>query len=440
MIHDALPEADGALPAKPSWGDYLESFLKAPGRAKAALVGCLILMLLSPSGLSAMTPFVIPAYASATGTSTVATVLLFTTAPLIVAPLVLPFAGRRVDRLGARRIAIPMTVAYAVATALVPAAGAVPVLLAITLVLASVFGFAASLAVVFKVVSGWFPKHRGVGFALLGVVSSLAGTFLSPIFQWLINGSSGFGGLGWDGTYYVVAVAIVVLAVPSAVWLIREPARSRTAAQDGTFPDVVDLPGASFGEAVRSRVWMLIAVFLALAAAGPMAVRQNSVDFYGKHGFDPATVAIALSVLFAASVAGLLVGGLVMDRSSRPWVVVPMLAAVPCGLLISQLNDGSVPLLFLATGLLGFATGAESSLGPYLIARYFGLKAFGQIQGLTLVFSTLALGVSPFVVSAMSVSTGGYTVPVLTLTVVTFLAAGLAALLPRYPNPGQETR
>lgn len=420
-----------------TWQSYLLDLVRAPARAKAALAGCFILMTLSPAGLSAMMPFITASFSHHTGKPMPEAILLFVAIPLLISPFILPIAGAWVDRLGAKRVAIPASILYAAATALVPVSNAFPGLLGVMIVLASVFGFMASLAVVFKVVTGWFPRHRGIGFALLGTVSSLASAMFSPLFQWMIDGDkTGFAGLGWAGTYYAVATAIAVLAVPATLFLLSEPAH----AMGPSFPkpsrnkaDLEDVPGVPMGSALRSRTWICIALSLALAAAGPMAVRQNAVIFFAERGFDPATVAISQSVLFVASIVGLFLGGMILDRARRPWVIVPLLATVPVGLVLSYFNHGNVPLLFISTTFLGFATGAESSLGPFLIARYFGLKCFAQLQGLTLAISTLALGMAPFLVSALQTAMGSYSVPFAALTALTILAVLLAFLLPKYP-------
>ncbi|MGJ7534856.1 MULTISPECIES: MFS transporter [unclassified Variovorax] len=438
-------------PSATPWKDYFLDLVQAPGRAKAALIGCFILMTLSPAGLSAMMPFVTASFAAKTGRSMPEALLLFVAIPLLIAPFVLPIAGAWVDRWGARKVAVPATILYAAATALVPLSSGILWLFGLVIVLASIFGFMASLAVVFKVITGWFPRHRGIGFALIGTVSSLASAFLSPVFFALIGSPTApASGLGWNGAYYVVAAWIAALAIPSAFFLLSEPddgvsrIKSPVSAKPPTAADMRDVPGIALRKALRTRTWIFIAVSLALAAAGPMSVRQNAVGFFGERGFDAATVAVSQSVLFIASIVGLLSGGLMMDRARRPWIIVPIFAAVPLGLVLSYVNHGNLAVLFVANALLGFATGAESSLGPFLIARYFGLKCFAQIQGLTLAISTLFLGLSPFLVSAMQMATGSYLVPFAALTVLTALAAVLAIFLPAYPSewihPGRPYR
>ena len=427
-------------------GTYFASLVGAPREARMALAGCLILMVISPAGLSAMIPFVTSAFAAETHRELPEAILIFVAIPLLIGPLVLPIAGAWVDRWGARTVSIPAVVLYAATTALIPVVGGTIWLLAPMIILSALFGFMCSLALVFKVISCWFPEHRGIGFALIGVLSSLAGAVFSPLAQWLIyrgadgNGSASglhqLGGIGWDGAYFVVAGLIALVGIPTAYFLISEPV-DRTVGKrvpmSGPSLRQEDAAGIPLRAAIRTRTWISITLFLAITAAGPMTVRQNSVDFFQQRGFGLEEIAISQSALFIASILGLLLGGMILDRSRRPWVIALLLAMVPIGLTIAFINQGSVPLLYLATGALGFATGAESALGPFLVARYFGPKAFAQIQGLTLAICTLTLGLTPFITSAMATATGSYLVPFAVLTGLTMIAVVLAALLPNYP-------
>jgi MFS family permease len=465
----APPVPSGATPnpvaaPKISWKQYVADFVNAPRQAKAALIGSLMLVAISPSAMSALTPYVVPAYAMKTGATPSHGILLFVTVPLVIGPLLLPAVGRWVDRQGARRVAIPAVILYALITAAIPLGAGRTWLLETLLVLASVFGFAASLGVVFKIISTWFPGHRGIGFGLVGVTSSLASAALSPVLQWLVNGNAPAGppsgaklpsappagmpsggkppvsavdpgvftGLGWDGVYYVIAIAIAVVGIPAALWLISEPKVSAFAG-----PRLLEahLPGVPFRRAVRTRAFVFIVLLLTLASTGPIAIRQNAVDFFGHDGIDAATVSLGLSVLFTTSVVGLLVSGTVLDHARHPWVVAVLIATVPIGLVLALVNGGSLVLFFVALALLGFATGVESAIGPALIARYLGLKSFGALQGLMLAVTGAALALAPYGVSAIKDASGSYTVPLLVLLGLTGIGVVLAVLLPRYPRP-----
>ncbi|MCC9193030.1 MFS transporter [Arthrobacter sp. zg-Y916] len=466
------PLLDGA--AKISFRQYALEFMKAPGRAKAALIGSLLLVAVSPAALAAMTPFIVPAYAMSTGTRPQDGILLFVSIPLLVGPLFLPFLGRWVDRHGARTVALPSIILYAVFMALVPVAGTTTWLLGVLLTLTAICGFSASLGVVFKVISGWFPAHRGIGFGLIGVTSGMIAAISSPLFQWLINGNAAtsappaagempagaeppadagsaglippgeaggaplptvdpgvFAGLGWDGTYLVTAIAVAVIGIPTVLWLISEPKVTAHV----PLPKAVDasLPGVPFRKAILTRPWILLILFLVLAGTGPIAMRQNAVDFFGQSGVNPAAVSVSLSVLASTSIIGLLAGGTTLDRTRRPWVVALLLLGAPVGLLLALGNGGSLVLVYLSMGLLGIIAGVESALGPALIAKYFGMKSFAALQGMTLAVTGVALAASPYLFSALQAATGSYAAPMLVLVVLGVIAVACAALLPKYP-------
>jgi MFS family permease len=241
-----------------------------------------------------------------------------------------------------------------------------------------------------------------------------------------------FAGFGWNGVYYVVAIAIAVLGIPAVLWLISEP---KVTAVAGPKLLEANLPGVPFRRAIRTRAWIFIVLLLTFVSTGPVSIRQNAVDLFGRSGIDAATVSLGLSVLFSTSVVGLLVGGTVLDRARHPWIVAVLIATVPVGLALVLINGGSLALFYVSMALLGFATGAESALGPALIAKYLGLKSFGSLQGLTLAISGSALALAPYAVSAIRASSGSYTTPLLMLVGLTGIAVVLAVLLPKYPRP-----
>jgi len=98
--------------------------------------------------------------------------------------------------------------------------------------------------------------------------------------------------------------------------------------------------------------------------------------------------------------------------------------AVVLGLL-AALGSSDERLAFAFAALLGIGFGAESDLMPYLTARYFGLKAFGEIYGW--IFGAFAFGavLGPFLMGWVFDTTGSYQRALLILIPATSLGAGL---------------
>jgi cyanate permease len=65
-----------------------------------------------------------------------------------------------------------------------------------------------------------------------------------------------------------------------------------------------------------------------------------------------------------------------------------LFAIAACGVLTAG-RARSVPAACAGAGLIGLGMGAEADLMPYLISRYFGLRAFSELFGY--VFSAYAV-------------------------------------------------
>jgi predicted MFS family arabinose efflux permease len=80
-----------------------------------------------------------------------------------------------------------------------------------------------------------------------------------------------------------------------------------------------------------------------------------------------------------AVVLGHLLVGFAVDRIFTPRVAIATLFACICGVLALGLLGSTVAVP--AAFVIGFSVGAEVDLLGYLVARYFGIHAYGQIYG-----------------------------------------------------------
>lgn len=88
----------------------------------------------------------------------------------------------------------------------------------------------------------------------------------------------------------------------------------------------------------------------------------------------------------------------------------------------------------LAAALIGVGARGEAAITPYLLTRYFGLRAFSTLYGLTWTFYAAAGAIGPVILGRTFDLTGSYA----SLLVVLAAALGFAAitnlLLPRYAD------
>jgi cyanate permease len=88
----------------------------------------------------------------------------------------------------------------------------------------------------------------------------------------------------------------------------------------------------------------------------------------------------------------------------------------------------AVPAAFV----IGFSVGAEVDLIGYLVARYFGIPAYGQIYGRQYSAFLIATGLSPVILGAVRDVTGSYTDSLYTAAAFMVLSAVMFAKLPKF--------
>ena len=81
---------------------------------------------------------------------------------------------------------------------------------------------------------------------------------------------------------------------------------------------------------------------------------------------------------------------------------------------------------------IGFSVGAEVDLIGYLVARYFGIHAYGQIYGRQYSTFLIATGLSPVILGAIRDATGSYNASMFTAAAFMVLSATLFARLPKF--------
>ncbi|MDX3131379.1 MFS transporter [Streptomyces europaeiscabiei] len=428
------PHADVTAPGNPAHSTgslraYMASLRGYPAAAWKSAIACVLAMALSPAASSATITFFVGPVARDFGWSQSQTLTMLNI-PLIASPLILPLAGRWVDRWGTRAVAVPCVALYGLFTAAIALAGGNAVLLLLPMLASSLCGYIGIMGLTYKVVAEWFPRHRGMGYSLfIGGATSLGGAVIAPLFQLSIDG------FGWRQTYLLFALCILAIAFPAQYFLLSEPTRNpadAVARKDGR--GTGELPGMPLGAVLRSRAWLLMVTAIVLTAGVATSVRSNAVSLFGDRGYSATTVSLSLSVLLVASFVGMFLAGVAMDRSRSPRAFVPFVACLVVGTVSIFAATGGTWTLLLAMALLGVVMGAESSVAPYLAGRYFGMRAFAQVQGITLIIITLlGVGLTPTLVQAAAESTGSYNGPLIALTAVSVLTLALALLLPRYP-------
>jgi len=157
-------------------------------------------------------------------------------------------------------------------------------------------------------------------------------------------------------------------------------------------------------------------------------------------GISPSGAALCASVLGGSSLIGRIGVGWLLDRffGARVAFVLTLMSATGI-FLLSRAN--AFPTGCIAAALIGVGAGGEAAITPYLLTRYFGLRAFSTLYGLTWTFYAAAGAIGPIILGRTFDSTGSYASLLVALAVVLSFAAAMNLLLPNYPiSPSMDRR
>ena len=331
---------------------------------------------------------------------------------------VLPFIGSIVDRYGlvtpVMISLLGLSVAYVLLGLFVQSI-ATFVMLAM---LQAILGSASSPLAYTRAINTVFDKQRGLalGVALSG--AGLAATFGPTLI------SNAIDAFGWRGAYY--AMALFTLVVGAVIVIVLSRLKGASASTN------IDTEAASedFKIAKASRTYWTIMAAIFCLSLGLGGLMIHFVPILLDVGFTTDAAVKIAGVIGIAVVLGRLLVGFAVDRIFAPRVAIAILCACISGVLALALFGSAVAVP--AAFVIGFSVGAEVDLIGYLVARYFGIHAYGQIYGRQYATFLIATGLSPVILGAVRDATGNYTASLFTAAAFMIVSAALFAKLPKF--------
>ncbi len=344
----------------------------------------------------------------------------------LFAAIATPFVGRMIDRRGIKAVTLTAITLFALATAAMSVAPAIPFVFLGMFALLGLCSSGQAPLPYAKSIAAAFDHRRGLalGVAMTGVglgavlIPYLSQTFLEHF--------------GWRGSFVALGITVFAIAFPAVALFLREP--TGTPAGNGAISRAM-LPGLEARDVIRTReFWILSFVFVCIPIVAN-GIIFHLVALLTDHGIAPERAVSVFAVIGPSLIVGRLLCGYLLDRFFAPRVAVAFIIMPAIGVL-TLLASSDPKLIALGAVLVGLGLGAEVDLIGYLQSRYFGLRAFGQVYGYLFAIFTVGTGIGPFLMGATYDAAGSYR-PVLIGFFVVLVAAALAMLLMprRYPYP-----
>jgi predicted MFS family arabinose efflux permease len=336
-----------------------------------------------------------------------------------------------VDRYAARYILVPGFVLFAASMATIGLMPPVEAIYFIPCFFVGFFGGATAVPATRAVVS-WFDNNRALA---VGVVTGIIGlgAALGPVLAGALINS-----VGWRQAYGYMALIAALVSVTMVTLFVQARAeqhvRGRLVQEThvGDRDVSLQLPGLTFGEALRTRQFWGIALGLGMVGVVVIGLQVHLVPMMTDRGLSNDQAGQLLVIFGLASLVGRVVGGIVIDRVHGS-IVGPIVMLAPiAGMFFLEPPFSTAAL---AVAFIGVAFGIEGDLLALLVTRYLGTRSFGQIIGPVQAMFLLGSAFGPLLLGLGYDRLGSYDPVIPVLMGILVIGAVLIATLGRYVYP-----
>jgi MFS family permease len=332
--------------------------------------------------------------------------------------LFVPFGGRLMDRYGVRAVILPGIVLFGGNFLLLSVMRLPWHFFALQMLMAVPVSMHCSVAYA-KLISLWFDRNRGLVLGLcVSLGAGLSQTAMPKISRALIDE------YGWRGGYVGIALIILLIGLPIVTLLAHTPKslaerdQKRRAAEvrnvtdegvEGSVPPVAPLGqiGVTRAEALRQPVFYQVFAAIMFGSMALLGTMQHAIPMLTERGLGIGTATTVMSCVFAGVVLGEFSSGFLVDRINTPRIILPYFVSALIGVLI--VHTATDPWILLPGAvMMGLGLGGEIGQNAYLVSRYFGLKSFGSIYGLTFAASAIGNGTCLILLGVIRDTFGSY--------------------------------
>jgi MFS family permease len=287
-------------------------------------------------------------------------------------------------------------------------------------------------------ISKWFIKKRGTALSIKWIFSGISGVVVLPLVAWLITA------VGWRSACLIGGLVMGLIGLPLVLLCFRTnppeyygllpdgaklneekgPAkelssgRGEKAAQEEEamirkgieYAAEVSEEEFTFKQSLRTTAyWLLILVQSVHGLVAP-AINIHCISFLTDRGISPIVAAGMQAVMLTCSIPARFIGGFIADRIEKDYfryyvAAATFLQALGIGIFMFHQTVTTIYIWFI---LYGIGMGAGLTLKPSMRARYFGRKAFGTIQGTSIMFLTPVGILAPIYAGWVFDTTGSY--------------------------------
>lgn len=355
---------------------------------------------------------------------------LYMTFMYIASAIMLPFAGKLLERYSARWLFTGASLLNGIAICLM---GMMSHLWQFYIV-GSILGISIAFLLYMSyptLINRWFHVRMGLMIGVSVAASGLGGIIFNPIGGWIITQ------WGWRMAYYAFGAIIIIGVTPILAWLLRDRPEQLGLRKYGA-PEVitsdketsrikVEEKGITYAQAIRMPMFYILLIF-AFIMMGCSTLNLFIPGFTENAGFTLEQASIAASTAMVGVTLGKLLLGYINDRNCTIGVILCTIGGA-LGLCAIIAGTLSMTLILIGSFLFGWCYAGVTVQTAMLTKAVMGSKDYSRI------FATISIALS----AGGAVASGGwglladatsYSVIFIVGTVLLIIAAimGIAAL------------
>ena len=356
-----------------------------------------------------------------------------------------PIVGFMVDRVGSRRLMMIGVALVALGFILLSRIESLPAFYGAVVVIA--IGMSATGGPVGMVaIAYWFKKRRGRAIALMTVGAGTSGVMVL-VLEALISG------FGWRSALLIMGITQLVVCMPLAMsvrnrpeeiglhadnepWTEADPPRVKSA----SILRADQQEGMTVAQALRSTSFWRLSLAVMLTNLGTTAIIVHQIPFFTSSvGLSQGLAAASVTAMTLMSLVGRLTFGQMSDYRDKRFVMAGAFALAALSLLLfATVHEPWQIIYTLPVFALGW--GGMIPTRPAFQAEYFGMRAFGAIQGLVFTIATFGALIGPVFAGWVYDQTESYRLAFVLLSAASFLAVPMVLSIRRpelTPTTGQ---
>lgn len=291
----------------------------------------------------------------------------------------MPLAGFLVAKYGTRFVLLLGTAIVAVSVIwTVNARTPLTFFLAFGVLMSTGLAFTSPVAVT-PVISRWFTRQRGMALFFLSTGSMAGIAVVTPVLTWSIHA------MGWQSTMVWFGAFFVVIAVPIAIFVIRENAPAGT----DLLPDQkstsstkahVPLSSISFADALKTKPFWKICLGLFACGFSMNLLGTHGMPMLMDHGFDATTSSMGIGLIGVVAIFGTLVLGRIADKLERRKILSFIYFVRGLG-FFALLIVGTHFELYGAAAIGGLVWAGSIAMSSAILADIYGIRLVGLLYG-----------------------------------------------------------